>query len=120
MPWKKGQCGNPKGAGPGRPKIADSMVLLDIKQAARAHCNEAIERLAEHMRSKDERVSMLACIAMIERGYGKPEQRSDSAVVHKFAVVPEVMEEAEWLERRGQPKPRLLPPPDDDPERELN
>jgi hypothetical protein len=41
MPWKKGHCGNPKGAGPGRPKIADSMVLLDIRQAARSHCKEA-------------------------------------------------------------------------------
>jgi hypothetical protein len=44
-----------RGAGPGRPKIADSMVLFDIKQAARSHCKEAIERLVGHMRSKDER-----------------------------------------------------------------
>jgi hypothetical protein len=51
-----------------RPKIADRKVLLDIKQAARSLCKEAIERLAGHMRSKDERVSMLACIAMLERG----------------------------------------------------
>jgi hypothetical protein len=94
------------------------MVTFNIKQVARAHCKEAVERLAALMRSKDERVSLAACVAIIERGYGKPEQRTDSAVVHKFAVVPEVMEEAEWLERRGQPKPRLLPPPDDDPERE--
>jgi hypothetical protein len=61
-------------------------------------CPEAVERLAALMRSNDERVSLAACVAIIERGYGKPEQRSDSAVVHKFAVVPE---EAEWLERRG-------------------
>jgi hypothetical protein len=65
---------------------------------------------------------LAACVAIIERGYGRPEQRSDSAVTHKFAyaIVPETMAEAEWLERRGQPRPRLLPPPDDDPEREPN
>jgi hypothetical protein len=55
---------------------------------------------------------LAACVAIIERGYRRPEHRTDSAVIHKFAVVREVMEEAEWLERRGQPKPRLLPPPD--------
>jgi hypothetical protein len=55
---------------------------------------------------------------MIDRGYGKPEQKSDGMVAHKFAVVPQVMEEAEWLERRGQPRPRLLPWPDDEPDRE--
>jgi hypothetical protein len=74
------------------------MVLLDIKQAARSHCKEAIERLAGHMRSKDERVSMLACIANSSVG---PEQRSDSAVAHNLRLFPR---EAEWLERRGQPK----------------
>jgi hypothetical protein len=45
-----------------------------------AHCPEAVERLAALMRSNDERVSLAACVAIIERGYGKPEQRSDSAV----------------------------------------
>jgi hypothetical protein len=58
------------------------------------------------MRHKDARVRLLAASIMLERGYGKPEQRTDGA-----------MEEAEWLARRGQPKPALLPPPDDDPER---
>jgi hypothetical protein len=38
-----------------------------------------------------------------------------SEVAHCFAVVPEVMEEGEWLARRGQPA--LLPP---DPDRKLN
>jgi hypothetical protein len=41
-----------------------------------------------------------------------------TSMTHKFALVPEVMPKDEWLKHRGQPKPRLLPPPDDDPERE--
>jgi hypothetical protein len=87
------------------------MVVFDIREAARAHCERAIEKLAEHMESDDERVSTMACIAMVERGYGKPEQRTDASVTHKFAVVPEVMAEDEWLARKGQPAPKLLPPP---------
>jgi hypothetical protein len=87
------------------------MVLLEIKQAARSHCKEAIERLAGHMRSKDERVSMLACIAILERGARAAERQRGRA---QFAIVPAVMDEAEWLERRGRPKPLALPPPDDD------
>jgi hypothetical protein len=87
------------------------MVVFDIKQAARAHCERAIERLAEHMESDDERVSTMACIAMVERGYGKPEQRTDASVVHKFAIVPEQMGEEEWLRHKGQPQPKALPPP---------
>jgi hypothetical protein len=87
------------------------MLKFDIKMAARALSEEAMERLAAHMRSDDERVSLAATIAVIERGWGKPEQRTDANVTHKFAVVPEVMEEALWLERKGQPAPKALPPP---------
>lgn len=112
MPFIKGHKG-----GPGRPKgttgrTADQMVVFDIKQAARAHCREAIERLVLHMRSDDEKVSIMASLALIDRGYGKPEQKVDAQVVHKFAVVPQVMEEAEWLARKGQPKLLALPAPD--------
>jgi hypothetical protein len=45
----------------------------------------------------------------------KPEQKSDVDAVHRFAVVPEIMEKEEWLKHRGQPQPKALPPPDDDP-----
>jgi hypothetical protein len=87
------------------------MVVFDIKQAARAHCERAVEVLAEAMEHKDIRVRIVAAGMMIERGYGKPEQRTDASVTHKFAVVPEVMEETLWLERKGQPAPKALPPP---------
>ena len=116
MPFSKGNPG-----GPGRPRRESRppTVLYDIKQAARAHCERSIEVLAEALEHKDVRVRMVAAIALIERAYGKPAHQTDSAVNHKFAVavLPETMEKSEWLERRGQPRPRLLPPPDDDPER---
>ena len=105
----KFQKGHP--GGPGRPRDPtrlDRMVVFDIKQVARGLCEEAMERLAEHMRSDDERVSLAATIAIIERGYGRPEQRADATVTHKFAIVPEVMSKSQWLEHRGQPQPKTV------------
>ena len=55
---------------------------------------------------------------MLKKGYGNPEYKSDVDVVHRFALVPEVMEKDEWLKHRGQPQPKALPPPD--PDRKLN
>jgi hypothetical protein len=58
---------------------------------------------------------------MVERGYGKAEQKADVTMVHNFAEVPQVMPLKQWLETRGQPQ--LLPPPkdeDDDPDRKPN
>jgi hypothetical protein len=109
MPFQKGHPG-----GPGRPKIGsrlDTMVVFDIKQAARALCPRAIQVLEEAMAHKDIRVRTVAALALIDRGYGKPEQRAEAHVTHKFAVVPEVMAEEEWLARKGQPAPKALPPP---------
>ncbi len=108
MAFQRGQRG-----GPGSPRLTGKqrVVLFDIKQVARGLCEEAMERLAMHMRSKDERVSLAATIAIIERGYGKPEVRADATVTHKFAVVPEVMEKEAWLARKGQPEPKTLSPP---------
>ena len=53
------------------------------------------------MRDKDARVRLMAAEIMLERGYGKPEQKSDVDVVHRFALVPEVMEKDEWLKHRA-------------------
>jgi hypothetical protein len=85
------------------------MVRFNLQQAAREHCEEALQVIARCMRSDDERIALMAANIMLERGYGKPEQKSDVDVVHRFAVVPEVMEKEQWLATRGDP--RLLPPP---------
>jgi hypothetical protein len=109
--------GRPNMSRPLQPKTAH-MIVFDLREAARRYCPKALEVIAGCLDSADEKVRLMAANIMLERGYGKPEQKSDSTAVHKFAVVPEVMEEQEWLERRGQPKPLALPPPDDDPDRE--
>lgn len=97
--FRKGISGNPSGA-----TRLDRMVVFDLKQAARAHCKEAIEIIAREMHNKDARVRLLACQLMIERGYGRPEVKADVDVVHKFVRVPEVMEQEAWLKHRGQPQ----------------
>jgi hypothetical protein len=102
------------------------MVIFDLKHAARTLCPRAIEVLAEALHHKDVRVRLIAAGIAFECGYGKPEQRSDIAVTHKFAIVSQAMEESEWLKRRGSRNPALLAPPerslrdDDDPDRKPN
>jgi hypothetical protein len=107
MPFQKGWKG-----GPGRPKTIGAAKLWSIKQAAREHCPEALARIVKHMNSDDDRVSLAACIAIIERGFGKPEQKVDGEIKHAFALVPQTMQRDEWLQNRGQPL--ALPPPESD------
>ena len=63
--WRPGQSGNPGG----RPRE-----LRAVQEAARAHTTEAIERLAYWMRSDDPRASPAAAQALLDRGWGKPQQ----------------------------------------------
>jgi hypothetical protein len=102
--------------GPGMDETQDlAAQALRGQMAARAHCPEAIEVIAECMRSTDERVRLMAANIMLERGYGKPKEHVDAETVHRFAVVPEVMEQELWLRTRGGtiPDPLALPPPED-------
>lgn len=65
MAFKKGQSGNPGG----RPKEN-----TEVRDLARQHTAEAIERLAHWMRSDNAKASVSSSINLIERGWGKPEQ----------------------------------------------
>lgn len=65
IPFQKGTSGNPTG----RPKVA-----AEVRELAREHGPAAIVRLVELMSSKDEMVAIAACRAILDRGYGKPEQ----------------------------------------------
>lgn len=68
MTFKKGQSGNPGG----RPALPPGSMTRAEAAAFIATCMpEALERLREHMRSSDDRVSIKACEIMLERHLGK-------------------------------------------------
>jgi Family of unknown function (DUF5681) len=63
--WKRGQSGNPGG----RPKV-----VAEIRELARQHGHEAIQRLVALMHSSNEGVAVRAAEALLDRGYGRPLQ----------------------------------------------
>ena len=71
-PWVKGQSGNPSGRRKGQHKLIRS--TLDVKQLARSYSTQAIRKLAKLINSKRESIALAACIAILDRGYGKPAQ----------------------------------------------
>jgi hypothetical protein len=75
--------------------------------AAREMTPEALAVIRKCLRSKDERVALMAAGIALDRGWGKPEVTAEVTMAHKFAVVPQVMEQGEWLRNRGQPTPVL-------------
>jgi len=64
--WKPGQSGNPAG----RPKGCEG----EIKALAKKYTQEALERLVEWMRSDNPKASVSACVAVLDRAWGKPAQ----------------------------------------------
>jgi hypothetical protein len=101
-PAEKGEVRNPRGRPPGQRPHA--VILWDLKQQMRALCPKARDVVERCLNSEDERVALLAAQIAFERGYGKPEQHADINVTRNFAEVPQVMGQAEWLARRGQPE----------------
>lgn len=76
--FKKGQSGNPGG----RPKAKD-----DVVELARTYTIESIERLAHWMRSADSTASTKASVALLERGWGKPDQPITGDMALKVEIV---------------------------------
>lgn len=68
MPFAPGQSGNPGGRAKADHRVRD---------LARAHTEAAINALAEAL--KNERTSVAAAVALLDRGWGKPVQEVTGA-----------------------------------------
>jgi len=72
-PFQPGQSGNPGGQPKG---------LADVRKAARTYTQEAIETLAKWMRDDNPKASIPAAVALLNRGWGMPQQTVKATVNH--------------------------------------
>jgi hypothetical protein len=68
MPFKPGQSGNPAG------RRVKSEAVREVEALAREYAPEAVNKLAEWMRSDNAKASVAASNALLDRGLGKPTQ----------------------------------------------
>lgn len=99
-PFPKGVSGNPGG----RPKIPQ-----DVKDAIRAACPEAVQRLIGYMGHENANIAMWAITELLNRGYGKPVQEQTiqmdvTGVLHVRHQVREIL-----LERESEGIALILP-----------
>ncbi len=71
MTFRKGQSGNPGG------RVG---VPAEVRELARSHTKEAIERLVYWMKSDNAHASVAAANAILDRGYGRPAQLLDLSI----------------------------------------
>src|SRR5262245_14390314 len=105
-PFQKGQSGNPGG----RPKE-----IAEVKELARQHMPAAIETLATIMKNPkaSDAARVSAATALLDRGYGKPQQHISGDPIPFVARLPmPCATSEEWLaavklERAMQQQPKL-------------
>ena len=71
--WPKGFSGNPTG----RPKLKGE--AREAMELAQKYGKKAVRRLAQLMRSTNERVAVSAATALLDRGFGRPAQQITGA-----------------------------------------
>ena len=90
--FQKGQSGNPNG----RPKIP-----VEVREAIRAACPQAVEYLIELMSNPEEKTAyrLDAAKTLLDRGYGKPVQMQDVQLDMSGAVSLDAQIRAILIER---------------------
>jgi len=78
--WVKGVSGNPAG----RPKLADE--FHEVRAYAQQHTHKAINVLVRSLDDDDPRVRIVAALALLDRGWGKPHQSSDITVTGNITL----------------------------------
>jgi hypothetical protein len=75
----------------GRQKGTPNKATAEIKALAQEYGTEAIEALANALRSSDPKVAIMAANALLDRGYGKPAQTltgdPEKPLQHNVAVL---------------------------------
>lgn len=90
--WKPGQSGNPSG---GNDLTAQKTRIVSL---AREYSVDALEELVKLMRNrKSADIRLRACIAIIERGYGKPTETVELETTQYVAYMPMPLGREEWL-----------------------
>lgn len=70
-------------------------MAADVKEEARKHTKEALDRLVHWMRSDDPQASIRAATALLDRGCGKPAQE----VIQKGELKPGEEVVLRWISR---------------------